>query len=719
MDTEVRKELDRIGRDIDLAYDALEEAGAEMPQNRNTQNLASTIQTIDGMSDGKDKPTTLGQVACLARAAQMRDIKFTPLKNLISDDESHVMSANNEYEGIWYSSTRGTEWGFIGFAVSMYSLLTALHNPKSIIYTRAYSDYFLNDASMNGAGNVYGTNCSSYVSYALGLPYLTVTNWLPKLECFVNENGVHDTGYGGVCWDAETESVDIDALQTELKLCDVLNSSGSFKASSYTGTTVGHAVFVTGIRRDRDGRVQEVDISESTSWVDNGKYGIRQTTYTWADFASYFIESNGYRVYRFADLDSVGTPPDISNIVYSDICTSRGDKISIRPDQDLTLNVLNVGSYTGVALFRNNDLLTTQEISASAPDWKLSDLESGKYIAILYDGNTDPSTLTINNANKTNSTSFIVCDCTVSRNGTTYTFTAEPINGEYPVPVQVTVKKDTGITVHVHELNYDWFGGEDSVIFAMGGSATNAAAIVHVPFKTEYGFVIAEIGYDGNPVLPDDTDEPVKPEYQNVEYVQFTGTQYINTGVEAKEYNGIELDYYYKGMFDVVPSATGYLFGVMADGCRMGNGMTMGGSKIGMYLGSSSTSYRITAIPSVGKLFELECKNVCPSSPANARVYLNSEEVPFGAGSNYVAGNITTTGKYIHLLAADINGTVKGMFKGKLYGFSISKSDGTPIRNFVPCYRTADGEIGLYDTVEGEFYANAGTGKFTKGSDVT
>ena len=52
------------------------------------------------------------------------------------------------------------------------------------------------------------------------------------------------------------------------------------------------------------------------------------------------------------------------------------------------------------------------------------------------------------------------------------------------------------------------------------------------------------------------------------------------------------------------------------------------------------------------------------------------------------------------------------------WGFTMSAADGTPIRSFVPCYRKSDNAIGLYDTVEGAFYTNAGTGAFTKGADV-
>ena len=42
---------------------------------------------------------------------------------------------------------------------------------------------------------------------------------------------------------------------------------------------------------------------------------------------------------------------------------------------------------------------------------------------------------------------------------------------------------------------------------------------------------------------------------------------------------------------------------------------------------------------------------------------------------------------------------------------------GEVIRKFVPC-KNASGAVGLYDTVNGQFYANAGTGSFTAGPEI-
>ena len=43
----------------------------------------------------------------------------------------------------------------------------------------------------------------------------------------------------------------------------------------------------------------------------------------------------------------------------------------------------------------------------------------------------------------------------------------------------------------------------------------------------------------------------------------------------------------------------------------------------------------------------------------------------------------------------------------------------TLVRNFIPCYRKSDSVIWLYDLVNSVFYTNAWTGTFSKGNDVT
>lgn len=400
----------------------------------------------------EDMPTTSGQWACLSRASQMRDIVYQVKTPMTTAYDNVLMQPNTDYTGFIYSSVRALDWGFIGFSMSLYSYLTALNNPRSIAYTKKYIDYFP-DGGTN-VSNVFGTNCSSYVSYCLGLPYLGVTNTLPTLPD-VEE----------ICYDTTIASVDTATLQTELKLCDFPIGDG-------------HAVIITGIRRNTEGLIREVDVSDS--WPPR----IRKKTYTWDAFVEYFITNKGYRVYRYSALESISFPENLHDIVYSDICTSRGDKVCIRPDMDIALNVLGNG-YAGIALFKDGVQIGTQ---SNTDDWELVNLTTGKYTAILYKAG---ETVAIEDANNTNSTNFIVCAVTVSRSGNMFAYSAEAVNGEYPIPMQIALKGELGHTQQVELIENDSFAGSDYIEIV----PVSTPSIIHLPFKTEYGFVIAECRY--------------------------------------------------------------------------------------------------------------------------------------------------------------------------------------------------------------------------------
>ena len=53
----------------------------------------------------------------------------------------------------------------------------------------------------------------------------------------------------------------------------------------------------------------------------------------------------------------------------------------------------------------------------------------------------------------------------------------------------------------------------------------------------------------------------------------------------------------------------------------------------------------------------------------------------------------------------------------KIYEMQIY-DNGTQVRGFVPAKRDSDGAVGMYDTIGGTFYGNSGTGEFVAGPDV-
>ena len=53
----------------------------------------------------------------------------------------------------------------------------------------------------------------------------------------------------------------------------------------------------------------------------------------------------------------------------------------------------------------------------------------------------------------------------------------------------------------------------------------------------------------------------------------------------------------------------------------------------------------------------------------------------------------------------------------KVYRLKLYENN-TLVREYVPCYRISDNEIGLYELVNNVFYPNNGTGTFNKGNDI-
>lgn len=94
---------------------------------------------------------------------------------------------------------------------------------------------------------------------------------------------------------------------------------------------------------------------------------------------------------------------------------------------------------------------------------------------------------------------------------------------------------------------------------------------------------------------------------------------------------------------------------------------------------------------------------------AKGNYFIDGVQKVTRSASTFTAPSTTT------LLASNINGgTIGNNGYGKIYSFKVERN-GVLLRNLVPAVRTSDSKVGLYDTMTGTFYANAGTGQFTAG----
>ena len=180
--------------------------------------------------------------------------------------------------------------------------------------------------------------------------------------------------------------------------------------------------------------------------------------------------------------------------------------------------------------------------------------------------------------------------------------------------------------------------------------------------------------------------------YTELEHIRSTGTQYIDTGVSAKNTVGFKIDYQSTNIDQI---------GVQI-GARNNNNVRqwINDNQNILYIG-------------FGGLIELGTpsleRRTVSLNYLNSRVTTDSLTA---AQANLSA--ITDTNLNIYIFAANFSN--KYFFTGKL--FSVQITDGTTIvRNFIPC-KNPSNVVGMYDTVNDVFYTNAGSDSFIAGAEV-
>ena len=186
-------------------------------------------------------------------------------------------------------------------------------------------------------------------------------------------------------------------------------------------------------------------------------------------------------------------------------------------------------------------------------------------------------------------------------------------------------------------------------------------------------------------------------DYQEVEYIQSSGTQYIDTGFVPSYSTRVVMraivqDY----------SANGAFFGARTSSALTGLSYSLillsGGTVRSDYYG---TEANVTTIP-LGEEIKIDKnKNVCTVNGATAT-------------------NTASTSKSAYplfLFAVNTAGTASLFGKLKIPETEIYDGEELVI-HYIPCYRKTDNVAGLYDLVNSVFYTNAGTGTFAVGSDV-
>ncbi len=186
--------------------------------------------------------------------------------------------------------------------------------------------------------------------------------------------------------------------------------------------------------------------------------------------------------------------------------------------------------------------------------------------------------------------------------------------------------------------------------------------------------------------------------YTEVEYIQSSGAEYINTDFTANNNTRIVLDV--EAAATASTSTSQYMLGARASSSSKQFALqTLNSNYAGRYGAQDGT---IVSGSIAGRYTIDMNKNV---HTINGKAYtFNAETFTCPVPLSLFAMNNNGTGGY---------SPHSGM---KLYSCQIY-DNGVLVRDFIPC-KNASGVAGLYDVVGGKFYGNAGSGSFTAGADV-
>lgn len=196
-------------------------------------------------------------------------------------------------------------------------------------------------------------------------------------------------------------------------------------------------------------------------------------------------------------------------------------------------------------------------------------------------------------------------------------------------------------------------------------------------------------------------------DYQRVEYINTSDGAYITTDVYADNNTGVE-------MIASFPS--------VADHVCMGSRQDSGNTRFyAPYpLSTTSTYFGFNAATKISATITLNTPYHWQTNLLNSRLALVCDISGTNKGSVAISATLASHSAPIHIfsIARGDTGAVTSPRKLNLYGARISQGCDI-VRNYIPCYRKSDNEIGLYDTITGQFLSNAAdVGEFTIGPEI-
>lgn len=180
-----------------------------------------------------------------------------------------------------------------------------------------------------------------------------------------------------------------------------------------------------------------------------------------------------------------------------------------------------------------------------------------------------------------------------------------------------------------------------------------------------------------------------------LEYIESTGTQYIDTGIKASKNLKVEAD------IDV--SAASGLVMILGD-YTSGSYFSWWRQNTTMYAYYGSNNKTLAELTGKRKYISNNTNNIWSIDTSQITVTPNSSDFSKN-GNNLYLFSVNNGGNY--------NKASMKLYSCKIY------DNGTLVRDFIPARRISDGKAGLWDKVNLKFYTDENGGNFTAGTEKT
>ena len=197
--------------------------------------------------------------------------------------------------------------------------------------------------------------------------------------------------------------------------------------------------------------------------------------------------------------------------------------------------------------------------------------------------------------------------------------------------------------------------------------------------------------------------EEINKNYEILEYIESSGTQYINSGYIPTNNFKIELDMMW----------TGSTIGAFETFAGFMHANQIPRAAIHKYSSVFMIGGNATTVSNVAPVKDQRIVLIGDFCSGNQHLYKNGVVIV----NDTTALDLSANTQQVYIFGR--NASSKNLATMRLYRGKIYDNTNTLVRDFIPARRKSDNVLGLYDSIAATFYANSGTGSFSAGPTLS